>query len=91
MNIAVDLHMHSCLSPCGDELMTPNNIVNMALIKGLDIIAVCDHNTARHLPDVYKRQVLDSSTVITPSLPTFSMALEISSPMVSSAAEIAAT
>ena len=50
MNIAVDLHMHSCLSPCGDELMTPNNIVNMALIKGLDIIAVCDHNTARHLP-----------------------------------------
>lgn len=52
MNIAVDLHMHSCLSPCGDELMTPNNIVNMALIKGLDIIAVCDHNTARHLPSI---------------------------------------
>ena len=52
MNIAVDLHMHSCLSPCGDELMTPNNIVNMALIKGLDIIAVCDHNTARHLPAI---------------------------------------
>lgn len=52
MNIAVDLHMHSCLSPCGDELMTPNNIVNMALIKGLDAIAVCDHNTARQLPAV---------------------------------------
>ena len=50
MNIAVDLHMHSCLSPCGDELMTPNNIVNMAKLKGLDAIAVCDHNTARHLP-----------------------------------------
>ena len=52
MNIAVDLHMHSCLSPCGDELMTPNNIVNMAVIKGLDAIAVCDHNTARHLPAI---------------------------------------
>ena len=52
MNIAVDLHMHSCLSPCGDELMTPNNIVNMALIKQLDAIAVCDHNTARQLPAV---------------------------------------
>ncbi|HPF56920.1 MAG TPA: phosphoesterase, partial [Clostridiales bacterium] len=23
-----DLHIHSCLSPCGDEDMTPNNIVN---------------------------------------------------------------
>ena len=44
--------MHSCLSPCGDELMTPNNIVNMAVIKGLDAIAVCDHNTARHLPAI---------------------------------------
>lgn len=52
MTIAVDLHMHSCLSPCGDELMTPNNIVNMAKIKGLDAIAVCDHNTARHLPAI---------------------------------------
>ena len=52
MNIAVDLHMHSCLSPCGDELMTPNNIVNMAKLKGLDAIAVCDHNTARHLPAI---------------------------------------
>ena len=35
--------------------------------------------------------VLDSSTVITPSLPTFSMASEISSPIFSSLAEMAAT
>lgn len=54
MKYAVDLHMHSCLSPCGDELMTPNNIVNMAYIKGLDMIAVADHNTARHLPAIEK-------------------------------------
>ncbi len=40
-----DLHIHSALSPCGDNDMTPNNIVNMALLKGLDIIAVTDHNT----------------------------------------------
>jgi PHP family Zn ribbon phosphoesterase len=26
--------------------MTPNNIVNMALLKGLDIIAITDHNSA---------------------------------------------
>ena len=40
-----DLHIHSCLSPCGDEEMTPNNIVNMAALCGLDVIAVCDHNS----------------------------------------------
>ena len=54
MKYAVDLHIHSCLSPCGDELMTPNNIVNMAFLKQLDMIAVADHNTARHLPAIKK-------------------------------------
>lgn len=52
MNLACDLHIHSCLSPCGDALMTPNNIVGMAFIKQLDVIAVCDHNTAENLPAV---------------------------------------
>jgi len=45
-----DLHMHSCLSPCGDVDMTPNNLVNMAMLKGLNIIALTDHNTARNCP-----------------------------------------
>ena len=49
-----DLHIHSCLSPCGDDDMTPCNIAGMAKIKGLDIIAVCDHNTARNLPAVQR-------------------------------------
>ena len=40
-----DLHIHSALSPCGDNDMTPNNIVNMAVLCGLDIIAICDHNS----------------------------------------------
>lgn len=52
MKLYCDLHIHSCLSPCGDQLMTPNNIVGMAYIKGLDVIAVCDHNSARNLPAV---------------------------------------
>ena len=47
-----DLHIHSCLSPCGDDESTPANICGMAKIKGLDIIAVCDHNTCRNLPAV---------------------------------------
>ena len=48
----VDLHMHSCLSPCADDDMTPANICGMAHIKGLQAIAVTDHNTARNLPYV---------------------------------------
>ncbi|MBR2801860.1 MAG: PHP domain-containing protein [Erysipelotrichaceae bacterium] len=49
-----DLHIHSCLSPCAEEEMTPNNIVNMALLKELDLIAVTDHNSVRQLPAVAK-------------------------------------
>lgn len=45
MKFYYDLHIHSALSPCGDMDMTPNNIVNMAVLKGLDIIAVSDHNS----------------------------------------------
>ena len=57
----IDLHIHSCLSPCGDSLMTPNNIVNMSMLKGLDIIAVTDHNSARNLPAV--KRVCDETGI----------------------------
>lgn len=40
-----DFHIHSGLSPCGSDDMTPNNIVNMCHIKGLNVISVTDHNT----------------------------------------------
>ena len=43
--IYYDFHIHSLLSPCGDKDMTPNNIVNMAMLLGLDAIAVSDHNS----------------------------------------------
>lgn len=48
MAISYDLHIHSCLSPCGDEGMTPPNIANMAALLGLDLIAVTDHNSCRN-------------------------------------------
>ena len=50
MKLFYDFHIHSCLSPCGDEDSTPNNIVNMALIKGLNVIALADHNTGKNCP-----------------------------------------
>jgi len=52
MKFAYDLHIHSVLSPCSDELMTPNNILNMAYLNELDIIAVTDHNSMRQLETV---------------------------------------
>lgn len=52
MDLAADLHIHSTLSPCADKDMTPNNIVNMALLKGLDVISVTDHNSAKNLPAI---------------------------------------
>ena len=47
-----DLHIHSCLSPCANDDMTPANICGMAAVKGLQMIAVTDHNSARNLPAV---------------------------------------
>jgi len=49
MRVAADLHIHTCLSPCADDDMTPNNIINMSLLKGLGIIAITDHNSAKNV------------------------------------------
>ncbi|MDD6141906.1 MAG: PHP domain-containing protein [bacterium] len=43
--------MHSCLSPCADDEMTPWNMVGMSKIKGLDVIAVTDHNACLNAED----------------------------------------
>ena len=40
-----DLHIHSCLSPCADEDMTPGTIAGVGKLNGLDILALTDHNT----------------------------------------------
>lgn len=61
---AYDLHIHTCLSPCGDELMTPPNIANMAYVKGLDIIAITDHNSARNTRAVIRAAKALPVTVI---------------------------
>ena len=54
MRLAYDFHIHSCLSPCGDADMTPQNIANMAKIMGYDIIALTDHNTCLNCPALMK-------------------------------------
>ncbi|MBR1584733.1 MAG: PHP domain-containing protein [Clostridia bacterium] len=54
MELFADLHIHTCLSPCGDNDMTPANILGMAVVKGLDMVAISDHNAARNLPTAQK-------------------------------------
>lgn len=49
-----DLHLHSCLSPCGDDDNTPNNLVGMASLCGLDIIALTDHNSCKNCPAFFE-------------------------------------
>ena len=43
-----DLHIHSCLSPCAENDMTPANIAGMASVCGLHIVALTDHNTTKN-------------------------------------------
>ena len=50
MRAYYDPHIHSCPSPCGDSEMSPINIVNMAKLKKLDIIALTDHNSSKNCP-----------------------------------------
>lgn len=54
MKISYDFHIHSCLSPCGDNDMLPSNIVGMATLKELGAIAVTDHNSCGNCPAVIK-------------------------------------
>ena len=66
MKVYYDLHIHSALSPCGDNDMTPNNIVNMSILKGLDIIAVTDHNSCGNVRAV--QQVAEGNIVVVPGM-----------------------
>ena len=50
-----DLHIHSCLSPCGDRDMTPGNIAGMAMLNRLNIVALTDHNSCANCPAFFKQ------------------------------------
>lgn len=66
MKIYYDLHIHSALSPCGDNDMTPNNIVNMSILKGLDAIAITDHNACGNVRAAMK--VAEDKIIVIPGM-----------------------
>ncbi|MBE6779071.1 MAG: PHP domain-containing protein [Ruminococcaceae bacterium] len=49
-----DLHLHSCLSPCGDGESTPHSLAGMGKLCGLQIMALTDHNTTRNCPAFFE-------------------------------------
>jgi len=67
MKITCDLHIHSALSPCALDDMTPNNIVNMALLEELTAIAVTDHNSCDNAEAVMKA-ALGTGLVVIPGM-----------------------
>ncbi len=46
--VSCDLHLHSCLSPCGDNSMTPATAAGLTKLAGVDVAALTDHNTVRN-------------------------------------------
>jgi len=62
--IRADLHVHTCLSPCGELEMTPTAIVHSCLEKGIDLIAVCDHNSAENVSGVRKAAEKTKLTIL---------------------------
>ena len=51
----VDLHVHTPESMCySDKSVTPEQIVDAAVVAGLEVIAVTDHNTVEAIDDIRK-------------------------------------
>lgn len=56
-SIKLDLHVHTTYSR--DSLITPENAVKIALQKGLNGLAICDHDTLKAYRILNKRQYKD--------------------------------
>ena len=53
-NFKADLHIHTCLSPCTDLDMSPQAIALQAKRREIDILGICDHNSAENVPAVMR-------------------------------------
>lgn len=62
--VRADLHVHTCLSPCADEQMQATAIVKQARTMGLDMIGICDHNSAENVAAVVKAGLREGLSVI---------------------------
>ena len=67
MIFSYDLHIHSALSPCAEEEMTPNNILNMAMVRGIDMIAVTDPKSTANLR-AFSKCAEDKTVIFIPGI-----------------------
>lgn len=49
-----DFHIHSCLSPCGDDSMTPALAAGLLKLSGYDVAALTDHNAIGNCPAFFR-------------------------------------
>jgi PHP family Zn ribbon phosphoesterase len=50
ISVRIDLHNHSCLSPCADDRLLPSLLALEAMEKGIQILGLTDHNGTQNLP-----------------------------------------
>ena len=62
--VRADLHLHTCLSPCADNQMQTAAIIEQAKEVGLDMIGICDHNSAENVGAMMKAGVQKGLAVI---------------------------
>ncbi|MBT3274935.1 MAG: PHP domain-containing protein [Spirochaetales bacterium] len=62
--LRVDLHTHTCLSPCGDARMIPENILEAAARRKIDVLGITDHNSAENVTAVTKAAADYGITII---------------------------
>lgn len=62
--LRADLHVHTCLSPCAEPEMVPTAIVKQAKRMGLDIVGVCDHNSAENVGAVVRAGRRENLSII---------------------------
>ncbi len=68
MKYYYDLHIHTALSLCADDDMTPCNITGLSLLSNLDIIAVTDHNSAGNAESVIKASRAKNGPLVVPGM-----------------------
>jgi len=59
-----DLHVHTVLSPCAEIEMQPPLIVHEAKKRGIDLIAITDHNASANIEAVQKAAIGTNITVL---------------------------
>jgi len=50
MPLLADFHNHSCLSPCGSLDLSPRTLADIAVGRGVKVLALTDHNSSLNCP-----------------------------------------